>query len=178
MVWALLVVSAARLAAPHLVGRAIALTGIGRPLAFHLGSPLASFSRSLRTVACVCWNKCAGHRVDRVGDGNITRPSRTSAPQACGRLARFDGTRPDTHPVYDGHIRRRSMHGLPTYRTLLATLRTGLPRRFRSPPFRCGWQARCYMRTPPLYGSRHSSQIPQPSSSMADMAEPFVSMDR
>jgi predicted MFS family arabinose efflux permease len=43
MVWALLVGYAARIAPPHLIGRAIAITGIGGPLAFSLGVPVGTF---------------------------------------------------------------------------------------------------------------------------------------
>jgi hypothetical protein len=51
---------------------------------------------------------------------------------------KMSAIRPDTHPVYNGHSRSRSLHSLPMSRILLAALRTGLPRRFRSAPFRCG----------------------------------------
>ncbi|MGO4740353.1 MFS transporter [Bosea sp. 2KB_26] len=43
VVWALLVGYAARMAPPHLAGRAIAITGIGAPLAFSLGVPAGTF---------------------------------------------------------------------------------------------------------------------------------------
>lgn len=47
VVWALLVGYAARLAPPHLAGRAIAMTGIGAPLAFSLGVPAGTFLGTL-----------------------------------------------------------------------------------------------------------------------------------
>lgn len=43
LVWALLVGYAARLAPPHLAGRAIAITGIGAPLAFSFGVPAGTW---------------------------------------------------------------------------------------------------------------------------------------
>jgi predicted MFS family arabinose efflux permease len=43
LVWALLVGYAARMAPPHLAGRAIAITGIGAPLAFSFGVPAGTF---------------------------------------------------------------------------------------------------------------------------------------
>lgn len=43
LVWALLAGYAARMAPPHLAGRAIAITGIGAPLAFSLGVPAGAF---------------------------------------------------------------------------------------------------------------------------------------
>ncbi|WP_448954378.1 MFS transporter [Labrys neptuniae] len=47
LVWALIAGYAARMAPPHLAGRAIALTGIGAPLAFSLGVPAGTFIGTL-----------------------------------------------------------------------------------------------------------------------------------
>ncbi|MEO9337821.1 MFS transporter [Mesorhizobium sp. SB112] len=47
LVWALLAGYAARMAPPHLAGRAIAITGIGAPLAFSLGVPAGTFLGSM-----------------------------------------------------------------------------------------------------------------------------------
>ncbi|KQU88170.1 MFS transporter [Ensifer sp. Root31] len=43
LVWALLAGYAVRMAPPHLAGRAIAITGIGAPLAFSIGVPAGTF---------------------------------------------------------------------------------------------------------------------------------------
>jgi predicted MFS family arabinose efflux permease len=47
VVWALLVGYAARMAPPHLAGRAIAITGIGAPLAFSFGVPAGTLLGTL-----------------------------------------------------------------------------------------------------------------------------------
>lgn len=47
LVWALLVGYAIRLSPPHLAGRAIALTGLGAPLAFSFGVPAGAFIGSV-----------------------------------------------------------------------------------------------------------------------------------
>lgn len=97
LLWALVAGYAARMVAPHLQGRAIAVAMVGTPLALSLGIPAGTFLggvlgwrytfvlMSLLTVILLVWGRLA--LPDFAGQ-------RSGAPLSIGRVLRLPGVRP------------------------------------------------------------------------------------